>query len=86
MHEKISFYRQLGFTSGTATVDSYFGDVPELFAMDDVSCGYFDNIIQDCEYSDDTEENCSGSEAAGVICSSSTLGEVETGNTAVVTE
>ena len=84
MHEKISFYRQLGFTSGTATVESYFGPVPGEFAMDNVFCSPSDNIIQNCEHSDENEENCSGSEGAGVICNQgdSTQGGGEAGNNA----
>ena len=88
MHEKISFYRQLGFTSGTATVESYFGSVPGEFAMDNVYCSPSDNIIQNCDHSDENEEDCWGSEGAGVICNQgdSTQGGGEAGNTAVVTE
>ena len=59
--------RQLGFSSGTATTYSYFGPVPDQFAMDDVICSGYEATIQECEYS--TSDNCGPGEGAGVICS-----------------
>ena len=58
---------QLGFRSGTAKIGSYFGDVPDQFAMDDVICSGYEATIQECEYS--TSDNCGPGEGAGVICS-----------------
>ena len=59
--------RQLGFSSGTAKIGSYFGDVPDQFAMDDVNCSGYEATIQECEYS--TSDDCGTDEGAGVICS-----------------
>merc|ERR1711892_1643903 len=59
--------RQLGFSSGTATHGTYFGPVPDQFAMDDVICSGYEATIQECEYS--TSDNCGPGEGAGVICS-----------------
>ena len=60
--------RQLGFDSGTATVESYFGTVPSAFSMDDVGCNATDTTIQDCSYTDEYNENCGQNEGAGVEC------------------
>ena len=63
-----SLSRQLGFHSGTATVESYFGTVPSAFSMDDVGCNATDTTIQDCSYTDEYNENCGQNEGAGVEC------------------
>ena len=61
--------RQLGFDSGTATVESYFGTVPSAFSMDDVGCdANTDTTIQGCSYTDEYNENCGQNEGAGVEC------------------
>ena len=72
---KFSIHRQLGFASGTSTSNSYFGSVPNEFAMDNVNCSPSDDTIQDCEHLDENGENCSSSEGAGVICTYDTGGE-----------
>merc|ERR1712013_611104 len=59
--------RQLGFTDGTATTNSYFGSVPSHFAMDSVHCTGDEGILQDC--SNSTTDDCDGNEGAGVKCS-----------------
>ena len=71
---KFSIHRQLGFASGTSTSNSYFGSVPNEFAMDNVNCSPSDNTIQDCEHLDENGENCSSSEGAGVICTGNSNG------------
>ena len=63
----IFYYRQLGFSSGRATVRSRFGRVPNVFAMDDVRCTGREKRIRDCPFNQN--DNCSGREGAGVICS-----------------
>merc|ERR1712076_343580 len=42
--------RQLGFTGGTTTQDSKFGEVPPKFAMDDVNCGGSEINLLDCPH------------------------------------
>ena len=59
--------RQLGFNSGNATVESFFGDVSNIFAMDQVSCIGDEDTIQQCEY--ETLDDCEFNEGAGVVCS-----------------
>jgi len=70
--------RQLGFVSGIATTNSYFGNVPAEFAMDDVSCTPEDDIIQNCDHVED--ENCAITEGAGVICRTETFVELRGGD------
>ena len=65
---KFSLYRQLGFDYGTSWKNSYFGNVPSEFAMDNVFCSSTDYIIQNCDYQDETTENCGPDEGAGVSC------------------
>ena len=65
---KVSFFRQLGFQSGTVTTKSHFGSVPSTFAMVNVACNSTDKTIQDCSYDDETAEECGPDQAAGVIC------------------
>ena len=59
--------RQLGFNSGIQTTQSFFGDVPNTFAMDDVFCAGDEDTIQQCSYL--TADDCDSNEGAGVICS-----------------
>ena len=59
--------RQLGFSSGTSTTNSFFGQVPDQFAMDGVQCYGSEATIQECLYY--TRDNCDFSEGAGVKCS-----------------
>ena len=59
--------RQLGCHSGVATVESFFGDVPNQFAMDNVACEGNEDTIQQCGYA--TYEDCEFREGAGVECS-----------------
>jgi len=59
--------RQLGFSNGTSTTNSFFGRVPDQFAMDGVHCYGSEATIQECQYS--TSDNCGFSEGAGVNCS-----------------
>merc|ERR1711892_1598756 len=59
--------RQLGFSNGTSTRNSFFGRVPDQFAMDGVHCYGSEATIQECQYS--TSDNCGFSEGAGVKCS-----------------
>ena len=62
----VIFLRQLGYSYGSSTIQSHFGDVPRDFAMDEVSCSSSDYYLQDCSYS--TSENCGATEGAGVYC------------------
>ena len=67
MIKKIFFlFRQLGYTYGIATEDSFFGIVGEVFAMDDVDCDGTELNIRDCTH--ETEDDCDSDEAAGVMC------------------
>ena len=59
--------RQLGYLYGSPTDQSFFGDVSDNFAMDDVQCSGNEEYIWRCIHL--TEHNCGGHEAAGVICS-----------------
>ena len=61
-----SSFRQLGFTYGNKTLQSKYGTVPKVFAMDDVNCNGREEILQNCKYN--SADNCGGSEGAGVIC------------------
>ena len=63
--------RMLGFSGGRAVTHSHFGNVGNMFIMDDVICSEDDTSILDCEFAKD--HNCRASEAAGVIC----IGETE---------
>ena len=59
--------RQLGFNSGVAKVESFFGLVPNRFAMDDINCAGDEDTIQQCSY--EIFDDCSYAEGAGVECS-----------------
>ena len=68
---KVSFFRQLGFQSGTVTTKSHFGSVNSTFAMVNVACNSADKTIQDCSYDDETTEDCGPDQGAGVYCHTS---------------
>merc|ERR1712179_320507 len=55
--------KELGFSSGTAKKESYFGNVPEQFAMDDVNCSGSEVSILLCNYR--TFFDCAPSEGVG---------------------
>merc|ERR1712226_1063993 len=57
---------QLGYDGGTPYTNSHWGDVPNLFAMDDVGCSGDEQYLQDCSYT--TDEDCGSGEGAGVHC------------------
>jgi len=59
--------RQIGCLAGARTTESYFGDVMNIFAMDNVACNGDEDHLQECLY--DISEDCSYNEAAGVKCS-----------------
>jgi len=58
--------RMLGYSSGVAVSNSYFGSVGSQFAMDDVICSGGELSLLDCYH--DNEHDCGESEAAGVRC------------------
>ena len=58
--------RQLGFNSGERLGESFFGDVPNKFAMDRINCDGDEETIQQCYY--ETQEDCDFNEGAGVVC------------------
>merc|ERR1712106_839601 len=59
--------RQLGYLGGQVTVQSHFGQVSDVFAMDNVVCTGNEASFVDCPHV--TEDNCGGHEGFGVICS-----------------
>merc|ERR1719348_1442439 len=60
--------KQLGYSEGTATTESYFGSVSTAtFSMDNVVCRGSESYLQDCVYY--ASHYCAFSEAAGVKCS-----------------
>ena len=59
--------RQLGFNYGERRGESFFGDVPNKFAMDNTQCAGDEDNIQQCEYR--ATDNCDFNEGAGVVCS-----------------
>jgi len=59
--------RQLGYLGGQVTVQSHFGQVSDVFAMDNVACTGNEASFVDCPHV--TEDNCGGHEGLGVICS-----------------
>ena len=66
---------QLGFASVvSATSNSKFGRVPDVFRMDDVHCTGEENYLLKCPHT--RNDNCGGSEGAGVICSFNPTGKV----------
>ena len=58
--------RQLGYDWGEKTMESYFGEVPWDFAMDEVACNGSEAHLQDCSYRD--YDNCRADEGAGAFC------------------
>ena len=58
--------RMLGYTSGHYTVESLFGQVSDVFGMDEVQCTGDEDYIWRCPH--ETMEDCSGDEGFGVIC------------------
>jgi len=58
--------RQLGFSSGSATTMSHFGEVPYPFAYDEVGCSGSEEHLRDCPH--DTSADCRQNEGAGVYC------------------
>jgi deleted-in-malignant-brain-tumors protein 1 len=66
-NEAMVVCRQLGYLYGSPTDQSFFGDVSDNFAMDDVQCSGDEEYIWGCFHV--TEHNCENSEGAGVICS-----------------
>jgi len=61
--------RELGFTAGTATEDSEFGDVLEYFIMDEVACLGTESSIFDCPATSGLfQTSCDLDEGAGVVC------------------
>ena len=62
--------RQLGFSTGVARVDSYYGEVLEEFAMNRVMCAGDEDTIQECSH-ENGPATCFGYNegAAGVECS-----------------
>ena len=56
----------LGYKAGQPTLQSQFGSVPSIFAMDNVNCIGNETSLLDCTHL--TENNCGPTEGAGVIC------------------
>ena len=56
----------LGYSSGGATVQSWFGPVADTFGMDNVQCIGNETSILDCPHV--TVDDCGPFEGAGVIC------------------
>ena len=56
----------LGYKAGQPTLQSQFGSVPSIFAMDNVNCIGNETSLLDCTHL--TEDNCGPTEGAGVIC------------------
>jgi hypothetical protein len=64
--EAIVVCRQLGFNTGVGTRNSYYGNVPDKFAMGEINCHGDEHTIQHCSYT--TSDNCKSREGAGVEC------------------
>ena len=65
----IFILRELGYDGANQhTKKSFFGQVSDDFAMDEVRCTGNEASILDCPHQ--TSDNCGGSEGLGVICSS----------------
>merc|ERR1711934_958959 len=59
--------RSLGYSGGSATTNSRFGNAPGGdFGMDDVKCQGYEEKLTDCQYA--SYDDCEASEAAGVVC------------------
>ncbi|XP_019850025.1 PREDICTED: deleted in malignant brain tumors 1 protein-like isoform X9 [Amphimedon queenslandica] len=59
--------RQLGYGSGTALTDAYFGQGTGGIFMDDVACTGYELFLTNCSHT--TSHNCGHHEDAGVRCS-----------------
>ena len=56
--------RQLGYSQGQPTLESYFGEVsPPVFSMDEVDCTGAEESLQQCGYIN--HDDCGKDEAAG---------------------
>ena len=56
--------RQLGYSQGQPTLESYFGEVsPPVFSMDEVACTGAEESLQQCGYNN--HDDCDKEEAAG---------------------
>ena len=56
--------RQLGYSQGQPTLESYFGEVqPPVFSMDEVDCTGAEESLQQCRYNN--HDDCDKEEAAG---------------------
>ena len=61
--------RQLGYSQGQPTLESYFGEVsPPVFSMDEVDCTGAEESLQQCGYNN--HDDCDKDEAAGGWCQS----------------
>jgi len=59
--------RSLGYSGGSATTNSRFGNAPGGdFGMDDVNCQGYEENLTDCQYA--SYDDCDANEAAGVVC------------------
>merc|ERR1712037_46026 len=59
--------RSLGYSGGSATTNSRFGNAPGGdFGMDDVKCQGYEEKLTDCQYA--SYDDCDANEAAGVVC------------------
>merc|ERR1711971_482803 len=59
--------RSLGYSGGSSTTNSRFGNAPGGdFGMDDVNCQGYEENLTDCQYA--SYDDCDANEAAGVVC------------------
>ena len=75
-NSQYNYFRQLGFSAGSATSFSHFGRVPDSFALDNVQCVGTERTLQDCPHL--TRDDCSGYEGAGVVCTNGNQVEITT--------
>ena len=66
MAKSIFHPRMLGYTGGDYTVESHFGQVSDVFGMDEVQCTGDEDYIWRCPH--ESTDDCSGGEGFGVIC------------------
>ena len=66
MAKSIFHPRMLGYTGGDYTVESHFGQVSDVFGMDEVQCTGNEDYIWRCPH--ESTDDCSGGEGFGVIC------------------
>ena len=77
--------RQLGYATGTATIQSQFSQLfPDDFWLDDVACTGTEANLGACTHPGWGMEDCRGSEAAGVQCTVAATGLMATGGDGVV--